>query len=75
MGFDLVLFLVDDELVDADHRLVAALLAQRGLVGEIGDLFLEPAFLDQLDRAAIGVDIVEDFENALLVFVGEDSRR
>ena len=33
------------------------LLAQRRLVGEIGDLLLEPALLDQLDRAAVAASM------------------
>ena len=57
--------------VDADDRLLARLLPERRLIGEIGDVLLEPAFLDQLDRAAALIDLPQDLENALLVFVGQ----
>ena len=65
-----VLFLLD-EAVDADHRLFARLLAQRGLVGEVGDVLLEPALLDQLDGAAALLDLAQDLEDLLLVVGGQ----
>ena len=71
VSLDLVLFFVHDELIDADHRLFAVLLAKGGLVGEVRDLLLEPAFLDELDGAAISLDVIEGIENAFLVFAGE----
>jgi hypothetical protein len=57
--------------IDAKHRLLARLSSQRRLIGEVGDVFLEPALLNQLDRAAKLLDLLEDGEDALLVGVAE----
>ena len=53
--------------VHAEDRLVAARLLSCRFVGEVGDAPLEPALLDQLDRAAVGVDVVDDLEDLALV--------
>ncbi len=56
-----------DKAVDADDGLVAGLLAQRGLVGKVGDVPLEPAILNELERATALLDLIENLENALFV--------
>ena len=48
------------QCIDADHRLLARRLAPGDVVGEVGDLVLEPALLDGLDGAAHRVDLAED---------------
>src|SRR5512135_673906 len=71
MQLDVELLLRIDVLVDADHRLLAVGLLQRGLVGEVGDAALEPPFLRQPDRPAIAVDLVDHAEDRALVLRGQ----
>ena len=72
MQLDLVERLVRvDELVHADHRLLAVRFLQRRLVGEVRDPALEPALLGQLDRAAVLIDIIDDLEDLALVLRGQ----
>ena len=67
MQLDVELLVGVDVAVDADDRLLAVGLLQRGVVREVGDAPLEPAVLRQLDRAAVAVDLVDDGEDRALV--------
>jgi hypothetical protein len=67
MGRGRLLFRRVDETVDTDDRLFARLFAQRGFVGEVGDVPLKPAFGNQADGSASLIDLFEDSEDPILV--------
>jgi hypothetical protein len=43
--------------IDAEHRLLARLLPKRRLVGEVGDVFLEPALGDPTISAGVTLHV------------------